>query len=104
MEEKLITTREASGILGISEQEVIDLANAGQLVSIKVGGEYLRYRRKDVLNTKEELKRKASASAEGVFHTRAVDWREFIYFYDFYIICGVIIAILFWFIFFNRHA
>ena len=40
-EEKLLTVREASLILGISEKEVLDLAESGAIPAYKIGGVYL---------------------------------------------------------------
>lgn len=101
MEEKLITTREASNILGIPEQDVINLANAGKLASIKVGGEYLRYRKKDVYAIKEQVIQKMQAVPR---HKVPGSLGEFFYFYDFYAICGGIIVILLWVIIKDIHS
>jgi len=96
MEEKLITTREASQLLGISEQDVLSLTTSGQLNCIKVGGEYIRFRRKDILSIKDAVRKKYQAvSGNSRMHENL---REFFHFYDFYIISAGIIAVLLWII------
>jgi excisionase family DNA binding protein len=94
MEEKLITTREASQFLGISEQDVLSLANSGQLNCIKVGGEYIRFRKKYILSMKDSIRNNCQAvSRNSRMHENI---REFFHFYDFYIISAAIIAVLLW--------
>ena len=56
-EEKLLTVREVSALLEISEKDVLDLAESGALPAYKVGGVYLRFKPSQV----EEFK-KSNAS------------------------------------------
>ncbi len=97
LEKKLLTTREVSQILGILEKEVIELAQEGKLPYYKVAGEFLRFKKEDILKVKKGIQRKFKVEQ------RYPSWREkvsdFFYFNDFYIISGVIIVILLWFIF-----
>lgn len=51
-EEKLWTVRDVSIFLGISEKEVIDLAESGAIPAYKIGGVYLRENR--YRNTKNQ--------------------------------------------------
>lgn len=92
MRERLLTTREVSQLLGISEKEVIDLANQGEIPAYRVGGEFLRFRREEILKIRTKFKKVSSYS-----------WREkisdFFYFNDFYIISLVLISLLLWVIF-----
>ena len=53
-EEKLLTIREVSLFLGISEKEVIDLAESQALPAYKIGGVYLRFKRQQI----EEYRKK----------------------------------------------
>ena len=91
MRERLLTTREASQLLGISEKEIIELANQGKIPAYRVGGEFLRFRQEEILKIKNKFK-KASYS-----------WKEkisdFFYFNDFYIISLILISLLLWIIF-----
>ena len=52
-EEKLLTIREVSLYLGISEKEVIELAESQTIPAYRVGGVYLRFKRQQI----EEFKR-----------------------------------------------
>ena len=92
MRERLLTTREASQLLGISEKEIIELANQGKIPAYRVGGEFLRFRQEEILKIKNKFKKASSYS-----------WREkvsdFFYFNDFYIISLILIFLLLWIIF-----
>jgi len=92
MRERLLTTREVSQLLDISEKEVIDLANQGKIPAYRVGGEFLRFRQEEILKIKSKFKKASSYS-----------WREkisdFFYFNDFYIISLILISLLLWVIF-----
>jgi excisionase family DNA binding protein len=94
-EEKFLTVRDVSLILGISEKEVVDLVETGSLPAYRIGGVYLRFKKAQVF----EFKNKSAASspkpprhAEYPFKDR---FSDFLYFNDFYILAGaVIIALL----------
>ena len=58
IKEGLITTREVSRILGISEKDIIELANSNLLPHFKVAGEFLRFRKQDIANVRESIKQK----------------------------------------------
>jgi excisionase family DNA binding protein len=102
MEEKLITTREASQLLGVSEQDVLSLTTSGQLSCIKVGGEYVRFRKKDIVSIKDAVRKKYQAvSGNSRLHENL---KEFFHFYDFYIISAGIIVVLLWVILKDLHS
>ena len=102
MEEKLITTREASQILGISEQDVLSLTTSGQLSSIKVGGEYVRFRKKDIISMKDVIRKKYQAvSGNSRLHENL---KELFHFYVFYILSGCVILLLLWVILKDLHS
>jgi len=99
-DEKLLTVREVSLMLNISEKEVMDLAETGAIPAYKVGGVYLRFKREQVLGYQ---KKAVSASPER-FETLQKDnfadhLRDFFYFNDFYILAAVLIALLLMIIF-----
>ncbi len=58
-EEKLLTIREVSLILNITEKEVIDLAENQVIPAYRIGGVYLRFKRQQI----EEYKKKINAPA-----------------------------------------
>lgn len=105
-EEKLLTIREVASILGISEKEVIDLAESGSIPAYKVGGAYLRFKPKEIEQFKEALKRipdEGSALNKqtwvpGEFTSQKYSFKDkindFLYFNDFYILSVLIIMIL----------
>ncbi len=96
MKENLLTTREASRYLGISEKDIIELANVNLLAHFKLGGEFLRFRREDLVQIKPAIKRKFNLPEKQ--HQRSELIREFIYFNDFYIVSLVMIVALLWII------
>jgi excisionase family DNA binding protein len=92
MREKLLTTREVSQILNISEKDIIDLAHAGVLPHVKVAGEFLRFKHHDIMHVKEKVKKRYNLP-EKRSHSRE-SFREFLYFNDFYIVSGAVAVVL----------
>jgi len=93
-EEKLLTVRDASALLEISEKDVLDLAEKGTLPAYKVGGVYLRFKKEQV---DEYLKTHHNAhhKAGGKERTGPQDKiRDFLYFNDFYIFAAILIILL----------
>ena len=91
-EEKLLTIRDVAIILGVSEKEVIVLAESGQLPAYKIGGVYLRFKRGQV----EEFRRQLLGSSSD--ENKKISWREkinnFLYLNDFYILSVLLIALI----------
>lgn len=95
MAERLLTVRDVSLILGISEKEVLDLAESAKLPAYKIGGVFLRFKPEHV----EEF-RKSSQPA----HLRKPDTLQhysfrdklddFLYFNDFYILSILAISLI----------
>ncbi len=92
-EEKLLTVREVSSLLGVSEKEVLDLADKGSLPAYKIAGVYLRFKKDQVVEFK-----KSNKSFSGGPHNLQKSLRhktsDFFYFNDFYILSILIIAFL----------
>ncbi len=92
MKEKLITIREVSQILGITEKEVIDLAKRKKIPSYLIGGEFLRFPKEEIFKLKEKIQKEFNISE------KTIPFREklynFFYFNDFYIISFLIILVL----------
>lgn len=97
MKERLFTTREVSHTLGISEKDVIDLANKNIIPHFKVAGEFLRFKKEDILKVKPAIKKKYNIPEKKDRSLEQV--KEFIYFNDFYLVSAVIIVVLLWVIF-----
>jgi len=97
MKEKLFTTREVSHTLGISEKDVIGLANKSIIPHFKVAGEFLRFKKEDILKVKPAIKKKYNIPEKKDRSLEQV--KEFIYFNDFYLVSATIIIVLLWVIF-----
>lgn len=89
---KLITLREASEELGISEKELIDLAKENKVPSYKIGGEFLRFRREDLLKVKKEVKEILNVVDDKISLGEMI--YDFFYFNDFYIVSFLLMAVL----------
>lgn len=93
-EEKLLTVRDVSLILGISEKEVVDLAESGAMPAYKVGGVYLRFKEEQIQEFKRQTPKfssKIKAQEDYAFKERVSD---FFYFNDFYILALLLIVLL----------
>lgn len=96
MRDKLLTTREVSKFLEISEKDVIDLTRGGKLPCFKVAGEFLRFKQEDIIRLKSGIQKKFNVHKETIPLAESIE--EFFYFNDFYIFASVIIAVLVFFI------
>lgn len=93
-EEKLWTVRDVSIYLGVSEKEVVDLAESGSIPAYKVGGVYLRFKKEQIQDYKKSsnsLSSKVNAAQEDSLDDRVSD---FLYFNDFYIFTILLIILL----------
>lgn len=94
MSDKLLTIREVAACLNITEGEVVELAEKGNIPAYKVAGLYLRFQRQQI----EQFKKNAgSGSYTPVVKngfTTSERIRDFFYFYDFYIISAILIVVL----------
>ena len=98
-EEKLLTVREVSVILGISEKEVVDLAEKGDIPAYKIGGVYLRFKKeqiRELQKSNNQILSNAALPQEDTFMDKA---KDFFYFNDFYVITVFIIGFLLFIIF-----
>lgn len=93
-EEKLLTVREASIVLGVSEKEVMDLAESGRLPAYKVGGVYLRFKREQILEFKKANHIPLQKSAVPKQYGASDKISDFFYFNDFYILAVLLIVLL----------
>ena len=98
-EEKLLTVRDVSIILGITEKEVMDLAEEGKMPAYKVGGVYLRFKREQIeafARSFKQLPHKTDSLQRYSFKDKVSD---FFYFNDFYILSTIIILLILFIIF-----
>lgn len=96
-EEKLLTVREVSHILNLTEKDVIDLAENGTIPAYKVGGVYLRFKRGQV----DEYRKKSPPGPRGAILKTTFKERLFDFFYynDFYILSLLLIILMLFIIF-----
>lgn len=95
--EKLITLTEAAKILGIEEKEIIKLSDEGKITAYRIGGNFLRFKLKDIEEYKKKitgLSEKEIKSAEAKKYFLKDRIYDFFYYYDFYIIVILIIILL----------
>mgnify|MGYP001774261096 CR=1 FL=1 len=93
--EKFITLTEAAKILRIEESEVIKLAEKGEITAYRIGGNFLRFKLKNI----EEYKRKITPlPKKEVKEPVSYSWKDklydFFYYYDFYIIIILLVILL----------
>jgi excisionase family DNA binding protein len=94
-EEKLLTVREVSVLLEISEKDVLDLAESGSIPAYKVGGVYLRFKPSQVDEFRKKSKMVGQRTKEYSSMDRVFD---FLYFNDFYLVAAIVIAAMLFFI------
>ena len=90
----MLTVRDVSIMLGVSEKDVLDLAETGAIPGYKVGGVYLRFKKEQVEQYKKNqghLHPKA-AKAEPVGAKSRI--QDFFYFNDFFIFAVIFIILL----------
>lgn len=94
--EKLWTTAEVAKYLGIAELDVEELVRQGQLTGYKLGGQFLRFRPDQVEALKGKLRFRPHGGSSVI--RRREPWlarfRDFIYFYDFYLVSAACLAVL----------
>jgi excisionase family DNA binding protein len=95
-EEKLLTVREVSHLLNLTEKEVMDLAENGSIPAYKVGGVYLRFKRAQVEDYSKRIHSSPKAHPEISFRDRVFD---FFYYNDFYILSALLIILMLYIIF-----
>ncbi|OGX18768.1 MAG: hypothetical protein A3K83_02325 [Omnitrophica WOR_2 bacterium RBG_13_44_8b] len=98
-EEKLLTVRDVSIILGVSEKEVVDLAESGVIPGYKVGGVYLRFKKEQIQEFKKSGKQALSEARVEQKYTFKDKFSDFFYFNDFYLLALIIILLLLFIIF-----
>ncbi|MDD5108709.1 MAG: helix-turn-helix domain-containing protein [Candidatus Omnitrophica bacterium] len=91
-EEKLLTVREVSAILGVSEKDILDLTQDGRLPGYKIGDLYLRFKKEQVEQYKKDHPLAHSKTVKDEPEGIRSRIQDFLYFNDFYI--GAVIFII----------
>ena len=104
MSEKLLSTKEVSRYLGISEAELRELVDKGEIPAYRLGGTILRFRKDQIDEIKARGIPKSAGFEEETQGSAALSrlerLRDFLYFNDFYIISAIIVIVLLVIIFF----
>jgi excisionase family DNA binding protein len=93
-DEKLLTIREVSAALGISEKEVMDLADSGIIPAYKIGGVYLRFKRQEIETYRRKNIPQLHKALSGARYTFKDRISDFFYFNDFYILAIILIGLI----------
>lgn len=111
MSEKLMTVKELSDYLGISEEKIVALVEERVLAAYKIGGELLRFRKEQIDAIRSEIESRVKSGdttgdgpkydksgSESHVPEEEDDIRsriaDFFYFNDFYIVSAVLVVIL----------
>lgn len=94
--EKLWTTREAAQVLGVTERDIQQLVREGKLTGYKLGGQFLRFRPDQVESLKGQIafRRHVGRPAQEGRRSWLNRVSDFVYFHDFYLVSGVLLALL----------
>ncbi|MCK9595356.1 MAG: helix-turn-helix domain-containing protein [Candidatus Omnitrophica bacterium] len=95
-EEKLLTVRDVSILLGLNEKEILDLTESGAIPAYNIGGVYLRFKKNQVEEFRKKFRGQQRAQHKFSVQDRVFD---FFYFGDFYIISAIAIITALYFIF-----
>jgi excisionase family DNA binding protein len=92
--EKLWTTQEVAHYLGIGDADVEQLIREGKLTGYKLGGQFLRFRPSQVETLKGALPVQSSGALAQERISGVEQVRDFLYFYDFYLIAAGLLAVM----------
>ena len=98
-EEKFLTVREVAQLLGVTEKDILVLAEKGTLPAYRIGGVYLRFKKGQVLEYKKSVGPLSPSRAAREEASVAAKVFDFLYLNDFYIIAFAIVAALLMLIF-----
>ncbi|MBI4707140.1 MAG: helix-turn-helix domain-containing protein [Candidatus Omnitrophica bacterium] len=98
-EEKLLTVRDVSIILHVSEKKVLELAESGEVPAYKIGGVYLRFKKEQVYEYKKRLHPHAAKEEAAQKYSLNERIKDFLYFNDFYVFSAIVITVLLFVIF-----
>lgn len=97
MMKKLLTYKEAADYLGVSEGELQDIVAENKLPAYKIGGVYTRFKLDDLSSFRRRVSLEAGQKKD---RDSVIDRvKDFFYFNDFYILCGMAVAIILYLIF-----
>jgi excisionase family DNA binding protein len=104
MSEKLLNVQEVCQYLGISEGDLRQLVDRGEIPAYRLGGTILRFRKDQIDKIKADgvpkIIKLEEESLSNAAESRMEKLKDFLYFNDFYIISAIIVIILLVVIFF----
>lgn len=92
--EKLWTKDEVARYLGVGEPDVEALVQHGALTAYKLGGQFVRFRPEQVQGLKGRIQPGPAAPRRRRGQRPWQHVRDFIYFYDFYLVSATCLAVL----------
>jgi excisionase family DNA binding protein len=93
-DERLLTVRDVSMLLGISEKEVLDLAENGKVPAYKIGGVYLRFKKDQVLEYRKTFHHTLPKINTAKDYPLIDRFSDFFYFNDFYLLSVLLVILL----------
>lgn len=104
MSEKLLNVKEVCRYLDISEDDLRNLVERGEIPAYRLGGTILRFRKGqiDIIKSQGITKVEKRESSSGPVNQRWEKIKDFLYFNDFYIISAIISVVLLIVIFFVK--
>jgi len=104
MSEKLLNVQEVCQYLGISEGDLRQLVDRGEIPAYRLGGTILRFRKDQIDKIKADgvpkIIKLEEESLSNAAESRMEKLKDFLYFNDFYIISAIIVIVLLVVIFF----
>ena len=93
---KLLTPEETAQYLGVTADEVHRLVEQGRLSAYRLGGQFVRFRREDVVTLAQgrHAARRAPSGAPGPRPAWPERIREFFYLHDFYLLAAALTLLL----------
>ncbi len=90
----LLTEEEVRSYLNVTPIELEQLIRRGKLTAFRVGGQFLRYRKEEVVKLRTGQKSQMSDQLDRTWNDKV---RDFLGFYGFYflLITGIILVVLF---------
>jgi excisionase family DNA binding protein len=87
----MLTVEEVKNFLGVSQDDIEKYLKQGKLNAYKIGGTYLRFRKEEVINLRQEiLPRKKTSPSVSLFSRVADFWR----FNNFYILSLILVVVI----------
>ena len=91
----MLTLEEVKNFLQASQESVEGLLKNGRLHAYKIGGSYIRFRKEEVMNLRQEIR---PAHIKGAARSLLGQLADFWRFNNFYIVSAVLVALLIFFI------